>query len=136
MVYNLNNQQEAANIIVQIQTDATEGQLKVSDFQWFITEIKKAIDKKSNVDLRYDLEEQKKGVIKSAKIEYDSTNTKSSKLTIEFNEKTTNQTLLLTYNFDAELVEENTNSMPGSFMKYYIKDNNNNVIVTVIIYYN
>lgn len=130
MIYQLHNSQETANAIYQIQQDATAGQLKVSDFQWFITTIQEAIDKKLIVNL-----DVRKGIIKSAVLEYESGKPNPSMLTIEFDDKTINQTTSLSYTFNAELVEENTNSVPGNFMKYYINDDNHQVIVKIVVNY-
>ena len=138
MIYQLHNNQEAANAIYQIQQDATVGQLKVSDFQWFIITIQEAIDKKLIVDLRYDVSiglDVHKGIIKSAVLEYEAGKPNPSILTIEFDDKSINQTTSLSYTFNAELVEENTNSVPGNFMKYYINDDNHQVIVGIIVNY-
>lgn len=138
MVYQLHNQQEAANAIVKIQTDATEGQLKISDFKWFIITMQEAINKKLKVDLRYDVPtglDVHNGIIKSAELIYDSGKPDSTTLTIDFDDLTQNKMSSLTYTFNAELVEENTNSVPGSFMKYYINDDNHTVLVGIIVYY-
>lgn len=138
MIYQLQNQQDAAKAIYQLNSDTTVGQLHVSDFQWFITTIIEAIDNKLVVDLRYDTStglNVHKGIIKSAELTYNSGSPNPSTLTITFNNKTANKTEILTYTFNAELVEENTNSVPGSFMKYYINDNNHQVIVGIIVYY-
>lgn len=140
MVYQLHNEQEAANAIYQIQIDATEGQLKVSDFQWFVVTIQEAISKKLKVTLRYDVDtpaglEEHHGIIESAELCYNSGNPNPSTLSLDFNDMTTNTKTTLSYTFNAELVEENKNSAPGNFMKYYINDDNHNVIVGLIFNY-
>lgn len=138
MIYQLENPQDVANAIYQISLDATVGQLNVSDFQWFITTISEAIDKNLKVELRYDTDtglDVHHVTIVSATLTYNSGDPSTSSLTINFKNNTTNSLEVKTFDFNAELVEENKNSKPGSFMKYYIKSDANVVIVGIIVSY-
>lgn len=138
MTYNLQDQSQAARIIQLIQQDITEKYLKISDFSWFLITIHSAISDNLKVELRYDVPNGLKtitGNIKSAEINYASDIIESCILNIDFMDRTTSSIIKLQYIFDAALVEENTNSVPGQFMKYYINNANHSVIVGIVVHY-
>lgn len=136
MKYNIANSQETAQLIKQIQLDVTEGH-NVADFQWFITTIVEAIDGKiPKVDFRYNTSELSDTVkITKVEVEYTKASPKNSAISITYTNLKTNIDETTNFAFDAELVEENANSVPGQFMKYYINDSDHQVIVSFIFYY-
>ena len=108
----------------------------ISDFQWFITTICEAVDKKLVVTLRYDSPKgliTYDGLITEAKLDYESEKFVST-LNIKFLNGDTNSVQNLTYTFDTRFVEENKNSSPGNFMKYYINDSATNRVIVGFIF--
>lgn len=138
MVHSLKDQIQAAKLIQNIQIDATLNQLRVSDFQWFVITLREAIEKKLTVELRYDTGtglDIHKGKINNAEINYVSNQPNPCTLSLELENISTNSTESYSYTFDATLVEENTNSKPNSFMKYYINNIDHSVVVGFLISY-
>jgi len=141
MVHSLKDQMQAAKLIQNIQIDATLNQLRVSDFQWFVITIREAIEKNLTVEFQYDTDTDTdtgldihKGKIKNAEINYVSNQPNPCTLSLEFENFSTNSTENYSYTFDATLVEENTNSVPNSFMKYYINNIDHSVVGFLISY--
>lgn len=138
MIYELLNQQDAARLIRQIALDQTEGQQNVADFKWFVVTIDEAITKNLRVDFRYDTNLGLKvitGRIISAVIDYNSGKPNPTSISITYRNESNNQKETLNSVFNAELVEENKLSIPGSHMKYYINDEDSKVIVCLLFYY-
>lgn len=134
MKYELGNNQEAANAIYKIGCDCLR--VDISDFQWFITTVCEAIDKKLVVTLRYDSPNgliTYDGLITEATLDYEPEKFVSS-LNIKFLNGVANSTQDFSYTFDARFVEENRNSVPGNFMKYYINDSNTNKVIVGFIF--
>lgn len=134
MKYELGNSQDAANAISKIGCDCFR--VNISDFQWFITTVCEAIDKKLVVTLRYDSPKgliTYDGLITEATLDYEPEKFVST-LNIKFLNGVANTTQDFSYTFDARFVEENRNSVPGNFMKYYINDSNTNKVIVGFIF--
>lgn len=127
MKYPVSNTPEYARLLQLIMADATEHQLNVADFHWFAVTLLEALEKSLQVELRFDADTNPdacEGQITDATLEYSSTEPNHSKLEFDFKDKKTGETRHYEYSFNAERVEENRNSKPGQFMKYYIHSDN------------
>lgn len=136
MITLFTNQPGVAQLIYNVQLDATQNQLHVSDFQWFVITLSEAIEKSLVVDLRLQEEvEYQKGKLQNITIDYTPKNPNPCILTFDYENTTKGKIEQYSFTFNAEQTEENKLSVPGDFMKYYLKDDEDNVILTLVFHY-
>lgn len=131
MTYHLENELEAAHAIA----DIASAHLDVADFHWFIVTLAEAVSGKLFVNFTIpkgnDLQEYR-GIIKAATLDVNCEGNSTINFSIRTND---NCTETLSFTFATTKTEENRNSKPGNFMKYYLRNDDSDVLVSIVVKY-